>query len=92
MAESPPSGVRLALRTSATVVEVDALRTRREYVGMPPRPDGVYDLLVDGVLTARSTVDGGATARIDMTTGTVERVRGPLGKIRGVTPSARASR
>ena len=30
MAESQPSGVRLALRTAATVVELDVLVTRRE--------------------------------------------------------------
>lgn len=82
MAASQPSGVRLALRTAATVIEIDALRTRREYVGMPPRPDGVYDLFVDGELTARSAVDGGAAVRIDMATGTVEHVDGPFGTVR----------
>src|SRR6478752_664742 len=50
MAESQPSGVRLAFRTAATVVELDTLPTKRVYVGAPPRPDGVYDLVVDGRL------------------------------------------
>ena len=50
MAESQPSGVRLVFRTRATAVELDTLPTKRVYVGAPPRPDGVYDLLVDGRL------------------------------------------
>ncbi|MEV8210187.1 hypothetical protein AB0P40_34475, partial [Streptomyces sp. NPDC079189] len=48
MAESQPSGVRLAFRTRATAVELDVVATKRVYVGAPPRPDGVYELLVDG--------------------------------------------
>ncbi len=48
MAESQPSGVRLSFRTRATAVELDTLPTKRTYVGAPPRPDGVYDLVVDG--------------------------------------------
>ncbi|WP_030379176.1 MULTISPECIES: GDSL-type esterase/lipase family protein [unclassified Streptomyces] len=70
MAESQPSGVRLAFRTRATAVELDTLPTKREYVGVPPRPDGVYDLLVDGKLSGRTTVTGGNTLVIDMTAGT----------------------
>lgn len=54
MAESQPSGVRLAFRTRATAIELDALPTKRVYVGAPPRPDGVYDLLVDGRLAGRA--------------------------------------
>ncbi|MEU6442971.1 SGNH/GDSL hydrolase family protein [Streptomyces sp. NPDC047046] len=69
MAESQPSGVRLALRTAATAVELDTLPTKRLYPGAPPRPDGVYDLLVDGELTARGTVPGGRTLVIDLATG-----------------------
>jgi salicyl acyltransferaes SsfX3-like protein len=69
MAEAQPSGVRLALRTRATVVELDTLRTREGYRGIPPRPDGVYDLLVDGELTAQVTTTGGKTLLLDMATG-----------------------
>ena len=61
MAEAQPSGVRLALRTRATVVELDVLPTRREYAGAPARPDGIYDLVVDGRLTAQLTAPGGST-------------------------------
>ncbi|MFI9610508.1 GDSL-type esterase/lipase family protein [Streptomyces sp. NPDC052023] len=69
MAESQPSGVRLALRTRATVIELDTLPTKRAYTGAPPRPDGVYDLLVDGRLTAQATAPGGNLVTTDMTTG-----------------------
>ncbi|OIJ90089.1 lipase [Streptomyces sp. MUSC 14] len=82
MVESQPAGVRLALRTRATVVELDALATKRIYVGAPPRPDGVYDLLVDGRLAGSGRVEGGNTLTIDMTTGSVERRPGPVGTVR----------
>lgn len=69
MVESQPSGVRLALRTDATVLELDVVPTKRVYTGVPPRPDGVYDLLVDGRLTAQASVRGGATLTVDLATG-----------------------
>src|SRR3954471_13787470 len=52
-AESQPSGVRLVFRTRATALELDTIPTKRVYVGAPPRPDGQYDLLVDGRLAGR---------------------------------------
>lgn len=55
MAESQPSGVRLVLRTRATALELDTLPTKRSYVGAPPRPEGVYELLVDGRPSGRGT-------------------------------------
>ncbi|WP_369822162.1 hypothetical protein [Saccharomonospora sp. CUA-673] len=58
MAETQPAGVRLAFRTAATVVELDAVRTAKSYVGVPPRPDGQYDLLVDGRPVAHATSTG----------------------------------
>ncbi|GAA0588771.1 GDSL-type esterase/lipase family protein [Streptomyces crystallinus] len=82
MAESQPSGVRLAFRTSATAVELDTLPTKRAYVGAPPRPDGVYDLLVDGVLTRQASAVGGETLTIDMATGSVEHRPGPPATLR----------
>ncbi|WP_432072838.1 GDSL-type esterase/lipase family protein [Streptomyces wuyuanensis] len=82
MAETQPSGVRLAFRTRATAVELDTLPTKREYAGAPPRPDGVYDLLVDGRLAGQGTVTGGNTLTIDMATGTVESRPGPVGTLR----------
>ncbi|WP_045557908.1 GDSL-type esterase/lipase family protein [Streptomyces sp. FxanaA7] len=81
MVESQPSGVRLVLRTRATAVELDTLRTKRTYVGAPPRPDGLYDLVVDGRPTARASVPDGNTLTIDMTTGTAEHRPGPPGTV-----------
>ncbi|GGL79749.1 lipase [Streptomyces fumigatiscleroticus] len=82
MAESQPSGVRLAFRTRATAVELDTLPTKRVHTGAPPRPDGVYDLLVDGRLTGRGTVPGGNTLTIDMATGSFRSRPGPPGTLR----------
>ncbi|MDO0929223.1 SGNH/GDSL hydrolase family protein [Streptomyces sp. TG1A-8] len=82
MAESQPSGVRLALRTRATVVELDTLPTKRVYAGAPPRPDGVYDLLVDGRPASSARVTGGNTLMVDMATGTAEHRPGPVGTVR----------
>ncbi|WP_020499777.1 GDSL-type esterase/lipase family protein [Sciscionella marina] len=82
MAEAQPSGVRLAFRTTATVVELDTLRTKRAYIGAPPRPDGVYDLLVDGRLTAQSGATGGNVLTIDLRTGSATREPGPVGTVR----------
>ncbi|MFB6613011.1 GDSL-type esterase/lipase family protein [Streptomyces sp. NPDC056367] len=65
MAEAQPSGVRLAFRTAATTVELESLPTKRLYTGAPPRPDGVYDLLVDGRLAAQGSCGGGNALVID---------------------------
>ncbi|MET9508708.1 GDSL-type esterase/lipase family protein [Streptomyces flavidovirens] len=82
MAEAQPSGVRLLFRTRATAVELDTLPTKRVYVGAPPRPDGVYDLLVDGRLAGQAGVTGGNTLTIDMTTGSATHRPGPAGTLR----------
>lgn len=82
MAESQPSGVRLVFRTRATAVEVDALRTKRAYVGAPPRPDGVYDLIVDGRPAGQGSVTGGNVVTVDMMAGTAEQQPGPAGTVR----------
>ncbi|WP_030296110.1 GDSL-type esterase/lipase family protein [Streptomyces katrae] len=82
MAEAQPSGVRLVFRTRATVVELDTLRTKPAYAGAPPRPDGVYDLLVDGRLAGQSGVTGGNVLMVDMATGSAETRPGPVGTVR----------
>ncbi|MEV6579990.1 SGNH/GDSL hydrolase family protein [Streptomyces sp. NPDC051582] len=82
MAQAQPSGVRLVFRTRATVVELDALRTKMAYVGAPPRPDGVYDLLVDGRLAGQAGVTGGNVRTVDMTTGSAKTRPGPVGTVR----------
>lgn len=69
MAQSQPSGVRLALRTAATRIELETRPTRIAYVGAPARPEGVYELVVDGVLTTQAVATGGDVLTVDMTTG-----------------------
>lgn len=80
--EAQPSGVRFVFRTAASVIELDALRTKRVYAGMPARPDGVYDLLVDGVLAAQAGVDGGNVMHINLATGAVRTEPGSAGTVR----------
>jgi hypothetical protein len=82
MAEAQPAGVRLVFRTTATAVAIDAIPTKRAYVGAPVRPDGIYDLLVDGELVAQGSVPGGDTLVIDMASGAVEHRRGEPGTVR----------
>ncbi|MFC3999257.1 GDSL-type esterase/lipase family protein [Nocardiopsis sediminis] len=82
MAEAQPSGVRVAFRTRATAVELYTLPTKRIYAGAPPRPEGVYDLVVDGRLSGQASVPGGATVTVDLATGATERRPGPVGTLR----------
>ncbi|GHD12991.1 lipase [Streptomyces violarus] len=82
MAEAQPSGVRLVFRTAATAVELDTLRTKRDYVGVPSRPDGLYDLLVDGRPAGQASGSGGNVLTIDMATWEGEVTPGPVGTVR----------
>ena len=76
MAESQPAGVRIALRTTATRLELDAVATKRSYVGAPPRPDGVHELVVDGEVHARATLPPGDVITLDLRTGSASLERG----------------
>ncbi|OLL31449.1 lipase [Burkholderia sp. SRS-W-2-2016] len=82
MAESQPSGVRVVFRTQATDIELDVVPTRYVYAGIPPRPAGVYDLLIDGLLVRQSRASGGDTVTIDMATGTASKQSGPFDTLR----------
>lgn len=82
MVEAQSAGVRLVFRSEATVIELDALRTTRAYAGAPPRPDGIYDLLVDGKLHAQASVAGGNVLLIDMAAGTMKTESGAVGTLR----------
>ncbi|MFF6949407.1 GDSL-type esterase/lipase family protein [Streptomyces iakyrus] len=82
MTEAQPSGVRLVFRTAATAVELDTLRTKRDYTGFPPRPDGLYDLLVDGVPAGRASGTGGNVLTVDLATWAGEVTSGPVGTVR----------
>ncbi|HET6563541.1 MAG TPA: SGNH/GDSL hydrolase family protein [Marmoricola sp.] len=82
MAESQPSGVRLVFRTRATAIELEVLPTKMAYVGAPPRPDGFYDLVVDGRLAGRTSVPDGNVRTMDLTTGSVSTRPGRAGTVR----------
>lgn len=82
MAESQPAGCRLVFRTRSTEIELEALRTRPAYRGMPMRPDGIYDLLIDGELTAQASLTGGHVLMKDAAAGTEELLPGAPGVIR----------
>ncbi|MCM0621177.1 SGNH/GDSL hydrolase family protein [Nocardioides bruguierae] len=86
MAEGQPAGVRLVLRTAATVLEVDAVPTKRVYPGAPPRPDGVHELEVAsggaGTIVARASLAEGDVERIDLATGARTHETGPVGTLR----------
>ncbi|MFD4555162.1 GDSL-type esterase/lipase family protein [Streptomyces sp. NPDC058469] len=83
VAEAQPSGVRLVFRTRATTIELHTLPTKRVYLGFPAPADGVYDLLVDGRLTAQATVAGGNVRTItDMVTQSSELTQGEPGTAR----------
>ncbi|KAA0112876.1 SGNH/GDSL hydrolase family protein [Mycolicibacterium sp. P9-22] len=82
MAESQPAGCRLVFQTESTVIELEALRTRPAYRGVPMRPDGVYDLTIDGELAAQFSLTGGNILLKDAATGTEELQPGAPGTIR----------
>lgn len=79
---SQTTGVRLALRTAATVIEVDVVATRTVHHGAPVGPSGLFDLLIDGVLAGEATASGGASAGVDMASGTVTYSAGTAGNVR----------
>jgi hypothetical protein len=81
MVEAQPSGVRISFRTRATAIELDALATRRAYAGVPSRPPGVYDLVVDGRLAGQGSLPGGDALTVDMAAGTIDHQRGPAGTV-----------
>ncbi|MFI5898299.1 GDSL-type esterase/lipase family protein [Actinoplanes sp. NPDC051513] len=89
MAESQPSGVRVVFRTRAAVIELVTAPTKLVYRGAPPRPQGVYDLYVDGVLAGQQSVTGGTTVTIDLATGVTEAEPGEPGRARfeGLSPT-----
>ncbi|MER6774849.1 GDSL-type esterase/lipase family protein [Streptomyces bacillaris] len=89
MAEAQPSGVRLAFRSRATTVELDVIATKRVYPGAPRRPDGVYELLVDGRHAGRASARDGDTLTIDLASGASHTRPGPAETLRfGGLPDA----
>ena len=70
MVEAEPSGVRLVFDSAATTIELDVMSLRRQIVGVPPRPVGVYDLCIDGRLHSQRSVKNATILRLDMVSGT----------------------
>lgn len=85
-AQSQPSGVRVVFRTAARTVELETLRTRIGLVGAPLRPDGAYDLLVDGRPAGSATTSGGKLLMTDPATGEVTVTDGAPGPVRFTLP------
>lgn len=70
MVVAQPSGVRLRLRTSATVLELDVHTTWTRFADAPhPQPPGSLDLVVDGVHTARLPTPEGHLLVMDVEKG-----------------------
>lgn len=82
MVEKEPSGVRLMFRTVATSIELDVLPTRRQLVGVPPRPDGIFDLCINGRLERQQSAAGATILQTDMSTGITERLLGAIQTLR----------
>ena len=82
LVEAQPSGVRIAMTTRATALELDTLPTTTVYAGAPPRPAGLYDLVVDGLLVEQKQGSGGDTVTTDLATGTTTRSEGGVGTVR----------
>jgi len=76
------SGVRLALRTAATLVELDVHRTTMQFRGLVPRPDCPFDLVVDGEPAGQALPGGGTTTVIDPRTFAVDVQQGPVSTVR----------
>lgn len=91
LAEGQPSGVGLVLVTTATIIELDTRPTKRLHTGLPPRPDGIYDLCIDGELVRQATAKGGNTLEIDTTTWSHRLVEGGPATVRfeGLPPRSK---
>nr|WP_220096936.1 SGNH/GDSL hydrolase family protein [Mycolicibacterium gadium] len=86
-AESQPSGVRFALRTAARAIELDIIRTRVVLVGVPERPDGTVDLVVNGRVARQAATSGGDVVRVDPATGDTRVEPGPVATVRFDLPA-----
>jgi len=74
--EAQPSGVRVALRTTASTVELELHPTRTAYPGIE-RPRGNVDVLLDGSLITRDELTGGDAYVVDLATGATAYEPGP---------------
>ncbi|MEX5295563.1 SGNH/GDSL hydrolase family protein [Kocuria sp. CPCC 205268] len=81
MAEAQPSGARLLVTTEARRIELRGRATRFRYEGAPPRPTGVFDLLIDGRHVRQAVLDAATVVSIDMTTGDRRITHGEIGGV-----------
>lgn len=80
---SMPSGVRLALRTTARSLEAEFLTTVTRFPGTPEPPfAGLLELLVDGVSARRAEMPVGDVLRLSDRFEEVETVPGRPGRVR----------
>ena len=63
------------------------IRTRVVLVGVPERPDGTVDLVVDGRLARQAAMSGGDVVRIDAATGETRVEPGPVATTRFDLPA-----
>jgi GDSL-like Lipase/Acylhydrolase family len=78
-----PAGVRLAFRTAARTVELDVLTVVRHFDGtVSPPPAGVFELVVDGRLTARAPAPAGRVLRLAHARARPRDVAGEPGTVR----------
>ncbi|WP_228991052.1 GDSL-type esterase/lipase family protein [Streptomyces sp. DH8] len=80
-AEAQPSGVRVVFRTRATAVVLDVRRTVTGHPGLPPLPNGAYDLYVDGEPAGRAAASGGDVLMVDLSDGSRELFPGSPGSV-----------
>lgn len=80
--EAQPSGVRLAFRTAATVVELDVLSGKLQFEGTPLRPACPFDLVIDGSLAAQAIVEGGDILHLGLRSRPLEVTPGAPGTVR----------
>lgn len=71
-----PSGVRLALSTVATTIELVSRPTHVTFRGVD-RPRGAIDLVIGGELVASDPLTGGTSVVTDLGTGEVTTTEGP---------------
>lgn len=79
--------MRFALRTNASAIELDVIRTRVVLVGVPERPDGTVDLVVNGRLARQAATSGGDVVRVDPATGDTRVEPGPVATVRFELPA-----
>ncbi|MFJ2025346.1 GDSL-type esterase/lipase family protein [Streptomyces sp. NPDC087897] len=80
-AEAQPSGVRVVFRSRATAVALDVRRTVMGHQGLPPLPNGAYDLHIDGEPAGRATASGGDVLMVDLSDGSRELFPGSAGSV-----------